>query len=660
MSPFSLEAHAVRWSGVIHPESKAQVSVNVPDTQAGFAELRQALQDGDALAADTAVRAVPMPLTMLHDLAKHCLATVREAALDVAAGKGAPDPRWAMALSEMAGHQGAHGKPELAPARDLYRPAKGLRVNRLRELGGALAVLADNVVHAEIDPRYELAIGDGKGWQTTDFTTERQVQVALPLPLVAPLDKLWVTTREPSGAVVLDTYSRAGERLSRHEGHAPSAVQHVSVLGKHRWLHCERHHQLFGSALVVEHQDPWKRPLVVGNWLLSFGPRHFDAARREHISSHFTWTSLDRAAKDVSFSWNETVFSAAVMDGFAILGTANGVFTVAPGGQAERLVEGRCFGIATDDAHFAVVVGRTVRLFDAVTRQQIISFSLGSDAYRVTLTKGCIVASDYARAWVFSRTTNALVFDSGERREPAAQPLRNGHTLVSAGEVVAAFDAQGALQGSTSLPYDGQLVGATDTHGIFGPVSGGVPRTQPDGLYAIDSRAQVVSALRFDDPGYAPRPLRTRYGGGTETDGGVILHDRVLVVSSSGALLSWDLATAKAVRVLMEAKRMPMAKGVTETRFHTTNPRDEWPVPGVEVQGATFLAVGCTYRGTTGVSSDVAVRVRNGAVATFVGCTLGGDGGGVEAEQGSSVVLKDCDIGPGAVKLGAGCHLVML
>ena len=88
MSPFVQEAQALRWSGVIHPESKARVSVNVPDTQAGFAELQQALQDGDALAADKAVRAVPMPLTMLHDLAKHCLATVREAALDVAAGKG--------------------------------------------------------------------------------------------------------------------------------------------------------------------------------------------------------------------------------------------------------------------------------------------------------------------------------------------------------------------------------------------------------------------------------------------------------------------------------------------------------------------------------------------------------------------------------------------
>ncbi len=499
-----------------------------------------------------------------------------------------------------------------------------------------------------------------EGWETTDFTTKRQVQLALPLPLVAPLDQLWVTTREPSGAVVLDTYSRAGERLSRHEGHAPSAVQHVSVLGKHRWLHCERHHQLFGSALVVEHQDPWKQPLVVGHWLLSFGPRHFDEARRDHVSSHFTWTSLDRAAKDVTFSWNETVFCAAVTDHFAIIGTAKGVFTIAPGGQAERLVEGRCFGIAADDTHVAVAVGRAVHLVGALTRAKVATCSLDSDAYRVWLTKGCVVAADFSRAWVFSRATHALVFDSGQRREPATQRLRDGNTLVSAGEVVAAFDAQGTLLGSTSLPYDGQLVGATDAHGIFGPVSGGVPRTQPDGLHAIDARAHVVGVLRFDDPRFVPRPLRTRYGGGTETDGGLIQNDRVLVVSSSGALLEWRPDTAKPVRVLTEARRMPMAEGVTETRFHTTNPRDDWPVPGVDVQGATFLAVGCTYRGTTGVSSDVAARVRNGAVATFVGCTLGGDGGGVEAEQGSTVVLKDCDIGPGAVKLGAGCHLVML
>lgn len=660
MKPFVLEAQSLRWSGVIHPESKAQVSVRVPYTQEGFAALRRALLDGDAVAADEAVRTVPMPLTMLHDLAKRCLAAGREAALDVAAGKGAPDARWAMALAEMAGDQGAAGVLQPAVARERYRPTKDLRVNRLREFGGALAVLADNVVHAEIEPRYALAIGEGTRWSTTELATPRQVQVALPLPLVAPLDRLWVTTREPSGAVVLDTYSPDGERQSREEGVAPSAVQHVSALGVHRWLHCERHHQLFGSALVVEHQDPWKRPLVVGSWLLSFGPRHFDDARRDHVSSHFTWTSLDRAARDVSFSWSETVFSAAVTAGFAVVGTANGVFTIAPGGQAERLAEGRCFSIATDDTHFAVAAGRTVQLFDAVSRELVTTFSLSSDAYRVTLTKGCVVAADFSRVWVFSRATGACVFDLGERREPTAQPLRDGHTLVSAGEVVAAFDAQGVLLGGSSLPYDGQLVGSTDTHGVFGPVSGGTPRTQPDGLYAIDSRGQVVSALRFEDSRYVPRPVRTRYGGGTETDGGLILPDGVLVVSSSGALLEWRLADTKSVRVLTEVKRMPVAEGVTETRFHTTNPRDEWPMPGVEVQGATFLAVGCTYRGTTGVSLDVAARVRNGAVATFVRCKLGGDGGGVEAEQGSTVVLQDCDIGHGGVKLGAGCHLVVL
>jgi hypothetical protein len=109
-----------------------------------------------------------------------------------------------------------------------------------------------------------------------------------------------------------------------------------------------------------------------------------------------------------------------------------------------------------------------------------------------------------------------------------------------------------------------------------------------------------------------------------------------------------------------QARRAPSAKGVVETRYHTSNPRDDWPEPGIDLNAVSFYAEDCTWRGTTGVSPERAVIVRNGAIATLVRCKIDGDGGGARVIQSSTLVLCDCVFDRSTIDVEPGSHLLVL
>lgn len=628
--------------------------------------LAAAFDHGDPHLANEVVRSTPLPLAVIELLARRCNEASPEASAALAAGEGAPDVRWMRALSTTFGAK-KHA-PQKQPPMTVVSAHDGHRVMALRAIGPRTVALSYALEYGDkpIESTLHFAASDGREPVTHTFSTMSSVQRALPLPLLAPSDALWLSKRSPDGATTLETWSLDGERLEASKTVTESPPQFVSILGSELWLHCDRHHvrvRSDGERESVEHQDPWQRPLVIGRALLSFSRRVFDQEQRTYVSREGQWIALDASRERRPFAWTFAVHRGAESEGRAFIATDGGVFVVDPFAEPKLVAGGApCYAIASLRERVAFVLGATLHVIDSRSLATILSVAIpcpeGHTIFGLHMSEACIVATDFTRAFVVDHT-GALRWSSGERREPRAVTLADGTTIVSAGELVSAIDRNGALVSTNALAYDGQLVGATRAHAIFGPVSGGVARTEPDALYAVDHRGRAVDSLSKTEIGVVRRPDRSRYGGGTESDGGAITDDRVLVVDHAGSLVEWRPIDTQE-RVFAEARRAPSAKGVVETRYHTSNPRDDWPEPGIDLNAVSFYAEDCTWRGTTGVSPERAVIVRNGAIATLVRCKIDGDGGGARVLQSSTLVLCDCVFDRSTIDVEPGSHLLVL
>lgn len=645
-----------------------EVEFRLPRASTAGALLARVLDAGDPHGANELVRSTPLPLAVIDLLARACVAAQRDACEPLAAGESAPDVRWMRALSRaFGGGSPASGDSDAPRARAIVSLAERQRVMAVRHDGDRLATLSYTLEYGQgtIDARLDFVQGDQRRGTHT-FSTLNAVQRALPRPAAAPSDALWLSLRDPSGAVELERWSFDGVRVETRSLIAESAVQRVSLVAEQCWLHCDQHHvrtDARGERESHPHSDPSREPMIVGEALLAFAPRVFDGERRAWLSRAARWLALDGTRETSSLDLSMPVHRVSVTSGGVWLATEDGLFFASPFAPL-RCIDGSgpCFAIAAQDERVAYVVGATLTVIDARTHALERSIALplerGRTMYSATMSAGCIVLNDFTRALVID-PRGAVQWDSGDRREPAAVTLANGTTVVSAGELVSAFGADGARIATNAMPYDGQLLGATREFAIFGPVSGGVARTEPDALYAIDARARVVDALRKRETGTVARPTRTRYGGGTESDQGLVTDDRVLVVDAKGSLLAWRPRSATR-RVFAESPRRPSEKGAVETRYHTSNPRDDWPEPAIDLNAVSFYAEDCTWRGTTGVSPERAVVLRNGAVATLVRCKIRGEGGGARVTQGSTLILCDCEFDASAIEREPGSHVLVL
>lgn len=629
------------------------------------AALALAYERADPVAIDAALREIALPLAAIDVLARRCVDAHREASEALAAGESAPDVRWMRALSRALG-AGA-STPAGTRARTVVAPQNEQRVMAMCAQGERVVVLSYALAYGQGPIECRLDFVEREEVRSTHtFSTMNFVQRALPRGAHAPAELAWLSLREPDGAVTLQRWSLEGELREARSLRAESALQRVSLAGDQLWLHCDQHHVRTDSSdarASFAHSDPSGGPLIAGGALLTFATRVFDADQRAWLSRSAQWLALDAAREGLSFDWSIPVHRAVVTERGVWLATERGLYFAEPF-AAPTCIDARaaCYALAARDGRVAYVIGATLTVLDATTRavERAVDLPIerGRTMYHGTMSEGCVALNDFTRAVVLDHR-GVVQWNSGDRREPVAVALADGTTLVSAGELVSAFAKDGARIATNAMPYDGQLLGATREFAIFGPVSGGVARTEPDGLYAIDARARIVDALRKPETGVVARPTRTRYGGGTESDAGLITDDRVLVVDQHGALLAWR-PRASSERVFAESQRRPAARGVVETRYHTSNPRDDWPEAGIDLNAVTFYGEECTWRGTTGVCPERAVLLRNGAVATLVRCAIDGAGGGARVTQGSTLILYDCRFDRSQIECEPGSHVLVL
>lgn len=631
------------------------------------AALARAFDEADPRLSNDVVRSTPLPLAVVDVLARRCVERNRDACEPLAAGESAPDVRWMRALSRALGAQSPSSPNPARRAKPVVSLEDKQRVMALRSHGDRVATLSYALEYGQgpIESRLDFVGGDARA-HTHTFSTLNNVQRALPMPQLAPDDALWLTLRTQEGEVTLERWSFDGELRSTRRAFTESAIQRVSIVGDRLWLHCDQHHVCTtpdGARASYAHSDPARAPIIAMRALLTFSTRVFDQTQRTWLSRSAQWIALDGSREAIAFDWSIPVHRFAATDASVFLGTERGVYVAQPFSEPVLFdASAPCYGIASHGDRVAYVVGAKLVVIDAHTHEIKLAVDLpierGRTMYGVFVNDACVVLNDFTRAIVIDHFGN-VQWNSGDRREPVAFTLADGTTVVSAGELVSSFDTKGAITATNAMAYDGQLIGATREHAIFGPVSGGVARTEPDGLYAIDARARSVDSLPKSETGFVARPSRTRYGGGTESDQGIITDDRVLVVEQSGALIEWRPRASKK-RIFAESKREPSAKGVTETRFHTSNPRDDWPMAGVELNAVSFYGEDCTWRGTTGVCPERAVVVRNGAVATLVRCKINGDSGGARVTQGSTLILCDCVFDAGSIEVEPGSHVLVL
>jgi hypothetical protein len=656
---FELARDAVRWTGRADGSDSPTVTVVVFAADAGFAALARAVDTGDARAGDEATRAVPMPHGMLDALARRCVAADETSAARVAAGVGAADARWVAALARtLIARGGQQTKASTTSPAVIYTPPDSLQVRALHALeDGRVAALSTDAKYGRAPVRAALAFeSTDEPWIERAFEGPEGTRFALPR---SDGDRAWLIEQRDAGATIVREFDARGVSMSSAQTVALSPVQRVTVVGSRRWLHCERHHALLDEGgVVLEHGDPHNHPLIVGQHLLTFSVRELDRAIGGWVSRTLRWIDLADASVSEPVPWNELVHSVVIASSTAFAATARGVFALVPGRAPELLFEGAAHGLCARGDRLLWTSGAVAHEFNARSRTEERAIRLETSCFYGWLTDGCAVVSNLQRAFVYDRR-GALVYDSGERREPSAVALEDGTTVVSAGEEVTSFDRDGRLVAQSRADYDGQLVGATERFAIYGPVSGGYARTEPTGLLAFDARARGADPVRRTDALPVRRPLRTRYGGGTESDEGLVQRARVLLVDGAGAVRAWAPRENTAL-VLPEPKRRPTERAARVAGFHTSNPRDDWPVAGVDVSGQSFLSIDSLYRGTTGVSPERAVIARDGAVVTLVRCDLAGDGGGATVRQRSTLVLIDCRFDRSQISVEAGSHLVVL
>jgi hypothetical protein len=666
---FSRTDDGVVWIGSLDPTvpEAPRVTLAFAHDRAGAADLHRALEGGDPLAANRAVQAIPMPVGMLDDLAALCVARNPAESRALATGEHAPDTRWARALARAFGDRNApHAIPSSA-ATIVHTPPQGLKLRALRSLdGGALVALSTDAMYGQARTRATLALGPAgqHEWVLHDFETDPRGGFDLPLPARAPGDRVWLVQRTAAPQrATLHAFDSEGTPLGSHAIPAPSPVQRVSHGEGLVWLHCESHLVRAGMGAgpdeVFAREADGPGPMVLGAWTPVWSPTVYDPALGGRVARTLRWIDLASTTAPPPREWNRTLGAKFVLDDVLLVSTDREVLAIAPGREDRRVLEGPAFGFARDGDTLWVGTADSLISLDIERLEPTARFPVPERVVRCDVAPGGVVARDFDRFTVLRRD-GRVIFESDPRREPASVVLADGTLLVSAGELVAAIGPDGALRGTSHLPYDGQLVGATATHGIFGPVSGGVPKTTPTALFAIDERGAIVDSLAFDAEIPGNSPLRVRYAGGSESDAGAIRTNGVLLVDTTFRLRGWTPREGSPTRPLAEAARRPTERGVHAKKPETYNPRDDWAEPAVDVAGAEFTALDGVYEGSFGSLQDRAIHARNGAVVTLIRCAIDRNGPGAKVTQGSTLVLFDCAARRADLSVEPGSALLVL
>jgi hypothetical protein len=425
--------------------------------------------------------------------------------------------------------------------------------------------------------------------------------------------------------------------------HGPGETVGIAVDDARRRVHADdvRIAQPSQRGAVTE------RPIRIGPYIT--GAYIEPGADPKKAVRSLSWVDLRAPSRALCIGTAGSPQAMFVHDGALIATSYGALHRARPGEVATVVAKGAFLGAAV--AADGIWVGETFAGGQYVTRLDPLDGTVRSRTEVPFLVHTLVAVGDDVLA--MSSMQIAYVRASGERLVMTAQRREVGHAVLSDGTVVFCAGEElvvvkdGAVVRARAMPYDGTIIGSVVDHALFGPATGGgFERSPPDGVHMIDARGESVAILRpeAEKPPYVPM-TRTWPRGALRTSR-VGDASSVFLIEQGGRTLSRHrpCAAGRETRGAASAPwQTPSREAERIVQFDTTNPRDDWKVPGLEVRGRGLVAIGCTYAGTTGVAPGPAIEAHDGAVVVLVDCDL--REGGLDVQGDSVVILVRCTVG---------------
>jgi hypothetical protein len=554
-----VSASAIRWSGPTDPTEAGAPIIAWELTGEDVAQL------DDPVAMSLLVVRYPMPVGLLDELARRCVARDASACVPIAHGTGF-DPRWARAI---AGALIAAGGPPGAIPDDAGEVVTTETFHELRAMrDGSIAAL--NVGTREV------VVGSAR----------------FPLPASQELDEReWFSLFDGQRIPAIDV----PERDMTHMG-------------------------------------------TVGDWLLTFTGEHFVQAEG-WLAKELVWTHLARNERIV-FAWERLCFKLVEADGALWGVTREGLWKLVGGQEPVLVWSGEAWGLAIESgvAWIGLRSASFLVAIDLATGTERMRMPVQQFAYDVWRVPGGIVLGGFSIV-----VDGKIVATSEPRSQTGLAVLADGTAAISSGEQVAILESSGACRWRAPMPYNGAVRCATRERFVFGP-NDGVFGVAADALIAFDREGRITARL----PG--------TFVGSIVSDG-----ECVYANDTRRGLVRWNPRGVASQAVPSPPARRPTENGITRVGYTTTSPRDDWPEIGIEIAQGNALLIDGTYGGSTGVSSDVALRVSDGSIATFVRCNLTPSASGEVAQRSATIFAIQCQL-PVDVQwtLGRDCHFVAI
>jgi hypothetical protein len=398
-------------------------------------------------------------------------------------------------------------------------------------------------------------------------------------------------------------------------------------------------------AIAVPPRQIRRRVHVSNGWVLTFtGERVVPSVG--WVAQQLAWTHLARDDRTVH-AWDRELRELVAADGVIWCLAPDGLWRLAGGEAPVRVWAGDARGLAIRDgvAWFATRDKALVGL-DLASGVETACVQLPGWGYRVWAAPGGLLATTRAgTCWIVGHQVVQIL---EHRRDIGFAILADGTAAASSGEQISILEPSGRLRSCSPMPFDGRICCATRDRFVFGPVSGGIDHIRPDALIAFDRDGRVTARLPGQfNASTIVASADAVYAAQTEPQRGVV---------------RWDPRGVASDGVVPPPPRRPTERGVTRVGWQVIHPRDDWPEVGVEIRHGHALLLDGTYGGSTGHSSEVAIRVTDGAIATFARCTLHPPGDGAVVQRGSTVFAIHCRLpsSPTCWTLGRDCHFVAI
>lgn len=375
-----------------------------------------------------------------------------------------------------------------------------------------------------------------------------------------------------------------------------------------------------------------------GRWLLTFTDERAPPNAEIWRAHELVWTHLDRD-EQVRHPWNQHTGKLVAADGVVWCPTEDGLWRLVPGEAPVRVWTGSARGLAiADGVAWVGTADRALLSIDLDRGVETSRVALSGVAFDVRIVPGGIITSHSGVSWIVD---GEVIATAEPRRDFGIAVLADGTAAASSGEQVALLDPSGTLRWCPPMPFDGCIRGATRDRFVFGAVTSGEDHVAPTEVIAFDRDGRITARL----------PNRYRLPIACD-------EDHVYVTGDQG-VVRWDpRGSAQQTELVVPPPRRPTERGVTQIRPPVTNPRDDRPEVGLEIRHTDALVFDGTYGGSPGPQGEAAVRVCDGAIATFVRCDLT-RGDGLVVQRGATVFAIQCKLAP-AWALGRDCHLVAI